>query len=79
METALCFGWVDGVERSIDAQRYAYRFSPQKPKSKLSALNRERAERLRRTPCNRIGCADTARATSFWCGCAMLCEFERCR
>jgi len=55
VETALCFGWVDGVERSTDAQPYAYRSSPQKPKSKWSALNREGAELLRRcTPCNRI-------------------------
>jgi uncharacterized protein YdeI (YjbR/CyaY-like superfamily) len=48
VETALCFGWIDGVKRSIDAQRYAYRFSPRKPDSKWSALNRQRAERLQR-------------------------------
>lgn len=46
VEEALCFGWVDGVKRSIDAQRYTHRFSPRAPASKWSALNRERAKRM---------------------------------
>lgn len=46
VEEALCFGWIDGVKRSIDAERYMHRFSPRKPGSKWSALNAERAERM---------------------------------
>ena len=46
VEEALCFGWIDGVKRSIDADHYAYRFSPRKPDSKWSKLNQERAQRM---------------------------------
>lgn len=46
VEEALCFGWVDGVKRAIDDERYTHRFSRRKPTSKWSALNRERAERM---------------------------------
>ena len=46
VEEALCFGWIDGVKRSIDEERYAHRFSQRKPESKWSALNRERAKRM---------------------------------
>lgn len=49
VEEALCFGWIDGVKRSVDDERYTHRFSPRKPDSKWSALNRERAERMERT------------------------------
>jgi uncharacterized protein YdeI (YjbR/CyaY-like superfamily) len=46
VEEALCFGWIDGVKRSIDGERYMHRFSPRKPDSKWSASNRARAERM---------------------------------
>jgi uncharacterized protein YdeI (YjbR/CyaY-like superfamily) len=46
VEEALCFGWVDGVKRSIDVQRYTHRFSPRTLASKWSALNRARAKRM---------------------------------
>jgi uncharacterized protein YdeI (YjbR/CyaY-like superfamily) len=48
VEEALCFGWIDGVKRSIDDERYTHRFSPRKPSSRWSALNRDRAERMER-------------------------------
>lgn len=41
---ALCFGWIDGRMHRVDAERYALRFSPRKPGSIWSRLNRERAE-----------------------------------
>lgn len=47
VEEALCFGWIDGVKRSIDEDRYMHRFSPRKSDSRWSALNRKRAERMK--------------------------------
>jgi uncharacterized protein YdeI (YjbR/CyaY-like superfamily) len=46
VEEALCFGWIDGVKRSIDEERYTHRFTPRKPESRWSRLNRERAARM---------------------------------
>ncbi|MGD8680823.1 MAG: YdeI/OmpD-associated family protein [Lysobacterales bacterium] len=45
-EEAICFGWVDGLKRRIDEERYAYRFTPRRPGSKWSPLNIRRAERM---------------------------------
>lgn len=46
VEEALCFGWIDGLEKSIDAERYALRFSPRRPKSNWTETNKERARKL---------------------------------
>lgn len=46
VEEALCYGWIDGLIRRIDDDRYMRRFTPRKPKSKWSASNKERVERL---------------------------------
>jgi uncharacterized protein YdeI (YjbR/CyaY-like superfamily) len=46
VEEALCFGWIDGVRRSLDAERYMHRFSPRKENSFWSPSNRARVERL---------------------------------
>jgi len=46
VEEALCFGWIDGMKRSIDEERYMHRFSPRKPGSQWSASNMERARRM---------------------------------
>jgi uncharacterized protein YdeI (YjbR/CyaY-like superfamily) len=43
LDEALCFGWIDGVRKSIDARRYTIRFTPRKPKSYWSAVNVHRA------------------------------------
>jgi uncharacterized protein YdeI (YjbR/CyaY-like superfamily) len=48
VEEALCFGWIDGVRRRLDEERYAHRFSPRREGSKWSAINKERAERMRK-------------------------------
>jgi uncharacterized protein YdeI (YjbR/CyaY-like superfamily) len=47
VEEALCFGWIDGVKRSIDEDRYMHRFSPRKPESKWSPSNKARVRRMR--------------------------------
>jgi len=39
VDQALCFGWIDGVRKSIDAESYTIRFTPRKPSSIWSAIN----------------------------------------
>jgi uncharacterized protein YdeI (YjbR/CyaY-like superfamily) len=41
VEVALKYGWIDGVIRTIDEQRYAQRWTPRRPKSKWSLVNKE--------------------------------------
>ena len=48
VEEALCFGWIDGIIRRLDDERYARRFGPRIPGSRWSALNKRRAEKMRR-------------------------------
>ncbi len=36
---ALCYGWIDGIRRRIDDERYVIRFTPRRPRSKWSAVN----------------------------------------
>lgn len=43
---ALCFGWIDSILKKIDTERFAQRFSPRKPKSELSQMNKERIREL---------------------------------
>jgi uncharacterized protein YdeI (YjbR/CyaY-like superfamily) len=46
VEEALCFGWIDGIRKRLDDERYAHRFSPRRAGSEWSKLNVERARRL---------------------------------
>jgi uncharacterized protein YdeI (YjbR/CyaY-like superfamily) len=46
LDEALCFGWIDGVQRKIDKLNYTNRFTPRKSKSHWSAVNLKRAEEL---------------------------------
>ena len=48
VDEALCFGWIDGVRRSVDADSYCIRFTPRKPKSIWSAVNIQKIEDLTR-------------------------------
>ncbi|TVP82477.1 MAG: hypothetical protein EA353_00370 [Puniceicoccaceae bacterium] len=43
---ALCWGWIDGVKKSLNDQAYAQRITPRKVRSTWSKRNREHAERL---------------------------------
>jgi uncharacterized protein YdeI (YjbR/CyaY-like superfamily) len=43
---ALCFGWIDGVRRSVDEVSYTIRFTPRKPGSTWSTVNIERVKNL---------------------------------
>lgn len=46
VDQALCFGWIDGVRRSIDDESYCIRFTPRKKNSIWSAINIEKMEKL---------------------------------
>jgi uncharacterized protein YdeI (YjbR/CyaY-like superfamily) len=46
VEEALCFGWIDSVTRKFDDERSKLLFTPRKPKSVWSKLNKERVEKL---------------------------------
>jgi uncharacterized protein YdeI (YjbR/CyaY-like superfamily) len=46
VEEALCFGWIDGIKKRVDGDHYTYRFSPRRPDSRWSLINRKRAEAL---------------------------------
>ncbi len=43
---ALCWGWIDGIKKSIDEQAYFQRITPRKARSNWSKRNAEHAERL---------------------------------
>ncbi|POY37541.1 bacteriocin-protection protein [Solitalea longa] len=43
---ALCFGWIDGVRKSIDEESYCIRFTPRKPTSIWSGINIKKVEEL---------------------------------
>jgi uncharacterized protein YdeI (YjbR/CyaY-like superfamily) len=46
VEEALCFGWIDGLMRSVDDETFTLRFSPRKPRSIWSEGNKQRVQRL---------------------------------
>jgi uncharacterized protein YdeI (YjbR/CyaY-like superfamily) len=48
VDQALCFGWIDGVRKSIDEQRYCIRFTPRRKTSSWSLVNIRKIEELAR-------------------------------
>jgi uncharacterized protein YdeI (YjbR/CyaY-like superfamily) len=46
IEVALCFGWIDGQRQSFDDVWYLQRFTPRRPRSRWSQINREKVELL---------------------------------
>jgi len=46
LDEALCYGWIDGVRRSLDADSFTQRFSPRKASSYWSRVNIAKAEGL---------------------------------
>src|SRR3954464_6847589 len=46
LESALCFGWIDGRREALDERRFLQRFTPRRSRSRWSRINREKAERL---------------------------------
>lgn len=46
VDEALCFGWIDGVRRSLGPEAYTIRFTPRRPTSIWSAINVGRVQAL---------------------------------
>ena len=46
VKEALCFGWIDGLKKRIDDERYAHRFTPRKAGSRWSPQNIRLAQEL---------------------------------
>jgi uncharacterized protein YdeI (YjbR/CyaY-like superfamily) len=69
LEVALCFGWIDGQKRSLDADYWLQRFTPRKTGSRWSKINTEKADaliaagRMRRAGQREV---DEARADGRW-------------
>jgi uncharacterized protein YdeI (YjbR/CyaY-like superfamily) len=46
VDQALCFGWIDGIRKSIDENSYMIRFTPRNPKSNWSTINIKKIKEL---------------------------------
>ncbi len=46
VDQALCFGWIDGVRKSLGPESYVIRFTPRKPRSTWSSVNINRIREL---------------------------------
>ena len=42
LEVALCYGWIDGLRKAADAETFLQRFTPRRPRSIWSKINREK-------------------------------------
>ena len=47
VDQALCFGWIDGIRKSVGESSYANRFTPRKARSTWSNVNIEKVARLK--------------------------------
>ena len=65
VDQALCFGWIDGVRRSLGPEGYTIRFTPRRPRSIWSAVNTKRfAELLKRGLVSAAGAAAFAQRSA---------------
>jgi uncharacterized protein YdeI (YjbR/CyaY-like superfamily) len=48
VDQAICFGWIDGIRRSVDNERYSIRFTPRKLTSIWSNVNIKKVEELKK-------------------------------
>ena len=46
LDSALCFGWIDGRRETLDERFFLQRFTPRRARSRWSVINREKAQRL---------------------------------
>ena len=69
LDVALCWGWIDGLKKAFDDRAFLQRFSPRKPRSVWSQINRTHVERLtaagRMTPHGQKH-VDAAKADGRW-------------
>jgi uncharacterized protein YdeI (YjbR/CyaY-like superfamily) len=69
LDVALCWGWIDGIRKSFDAESYLQRYTPRRARSIWSQINREHVGRL--TAAGRMkppgqGQVDAAKADGRW-------------
>jgi uncharacterized protein YdeI (YjbR/CyaY-like superfamily) len=63
LDTALCFGWIDGRREALDDRYFRQRFTPRRARSRWSQINRDKAEALIRSGRMRpAGLAEVQRA-----------------
>ena len=69
LDVALCWGWIDGIRKALDTESFLQRFTPRKPKSVWSQINRDHVARLieenRMTP-HGLKQVDAAKADGRW-------------
>ena len=46
VDQAICFGWIDGIRKTVNNESYCIRFTPRKPTSTWSKVNINKAETL---------------------------------
>jgi uncharacterized protein YdeI (YjbR/CyaY-like superfamily) len=46
LESALCFGWIDGRREALDERWFLQRYTPRRARSRWSRINREKAQLL---------------------------------
>jgi uncharacterized protein YdeI (YjbR/CyaY-like superfamily) len=46
LDVVLCYGWIDGIRKAFDEQSYLQRYTPRRPKSVWSQINRDNVARL---------------------------------
>src|SRR5262245_52994252 len=51
LDVVLCWGWIDGIRKAFDERSYLQRYSPRRPKSIWSQINREHVARLTKSGC----------------------------
>ena len=69
LEVALCWGWIDGIRKGLDQESFLQRYTPRRPKSLWSQINRDHVARLsaagRMQPAGQRQ-VDAARADGRW-------------
>lgn len=69
LDVALCWGWIDGIRKGLDERSFLQRYTPRRPKSMWSQINRDHVARLtaagRMTPHGQRQ-VDAARADGRW-------------
>ena len=69
LDVALCWGWIDGIRKALDDESFLQRYSPRRPRSIWSQINRDHVRRL--TEAGRMQLAgqqqvDAAKADGRW-------------
>src|SRR6476469_49650 len=52
LDVALCWGWIDGIRKAFDEESFLQRYTPRRPRSIWSQINRDHVARL--TECGRM-------------------------